>query len=446
MPSRFFPARHKAAAWIATAAAILGSIGMVLLLRRRRVVCGPHFVCILPDQESVMSPKSRNFLLVLPLMVFFASGGASVAENPKLPDPLVDIENRPVTLAEWPQRRMELLEVFRREVYGRNPVERPEGMTCGVRKVEEGVMDGTAIRKRVRIDYSGPGGKGGFDLEVLIPAKRVGPVPCFLYISGSPTASSKHWHPEVVIARGYATAAFCPHEVDEDKDDGFKGGVHGIFDPPGVPRKADAWGTIAAWAWGASRCIDYLVTDADIDSEHIAVVGHSRYGKTALWCGAQDTRVALTISNNSGAGGAAVARGKRGERVANAVPYWFCANYRRWSHREESMPFDQHQLIALCAPRLVYVASATEDDWADPPAEFLGCVAASPVWKLHGLKGLEAEIMPRPEQPLDRGCIGYHLRTGKHALMPYDWERFIDFAMVRWKPVSASGLNRRRGT
>lgn len=371
---------------------------------------------------------------ILMVLSFLVSGGIDlVAADVNLPDPLVANDGSPVTVADWPERREELLEVFRREMFGRNPVERPADMTCKVTGVTEGAMGGKAILKSIRIDYSGPGGRGGIDMQLYVPARIAGPVPCFLYISGTATASSKYWHPELAIDRGCATAAFFPADVDPDKDDGFKDGVHGIFDEPGVPRKADAWGTIAAWAWGASRCMDYLVTDKDVDATRIAVVGHSRYGKTALWCGAQDTRVALTISNNSGGSGAAISRGKRGERVANAVPYWFCANYRRWANREKDMPFDQHELIALCAPRLVYVSSATEDDWADPAAEFRSCVAASPVWELHGLKGLAGRTMPAPEQPMQDGCIGYHLRTGKHALTPYDWERFLDFAMGRWR-------------
>lgn len=372
-------------------------------------------------------------LFAFAVMVLLANGIDLTASEPSLPDPLVAANGKPVTVADWPKRREELLEMFRHEMFGRNPVERPANMTFSVIESTNGVMGGKATRKLVRIDYRGPGGKGFINLQLYVPANRTGPVPCFLYISGSATRSAKYWYPEIAIARGFATAAFFPNDVDPDKDDGFKDGVHGIFDPPGVPRKPDAWGTIAAWAWGASRCIDYLVTNADIDTNRIAVVGHSRYGKTALWCGAQDARVALTISNNSGGSGAAVSRGKKGERVANAVPYWFCANYRRWSNREKEMPFDQHELIALCAPRLVYVASATEDEWADPASEFRACVAASPVWELHKLEGLQVKVMPGPEQPLHGGCIGYHLRTGKHALMPCDMEEFVRYARKHWR-------------
>jgi hypothetical protein len=211
--------------------------------------------------------------------------------------------------------------------------------------------------------------------------------------------------------------------------------VHGIFDPPDR-RKGDSWGTIAAWAWGASRALDYLCEDKDIDKTRVGVIGHSRGGKTALWAGAQDERFALTISNDSGCTGAAIARDKKGESVAKintSFPHWFCENYKKFSNREADLPVDQHELVALMAPRLVYVASATEDAWADPPNEFKSCVLASPVFKLFGLTGIESDQMPKPDAPLQGGTIGYHLRTGKHDLTEHDWKCYMDFADRHWK-------------
>ncbi len=204
--------------------------------------------------------------------------------------------------------------------------------------------------------------------------------------------------------------------------------MHAIFDQK---RSADSWGTIAAWAWGASRAMDYLQTDRDVDAARVAVVGHSRGGKAALWCGAEDERFALVISNDSGSTGAAIARQKKGESVArinSAFPHWFCENYKKYAGKEDELPVDQHELVALMAPRLVYVASASEDSWADPRSEFLACVMAEPVYKLFGLRGVGADQMPRPGAPLHGGSIGYHLRTGGHNLTPYDWDRFLDFA------------------
>jgi hypothetical protein len=374
---------------------------------------------------------NRTAILVLVAAALSAGEGS-------LPDPLRFADGSAVAAADWPRRRAELLEVFTREVYGRAPVGRPADLAFTVVDTKPGMMDGAAVRKRVRISYSGPGGKGGIDLLLFVPAKHHGPVPCALLISNRPADENLDperqtrkgfWPAEAIVARGWAAAAFQVGDVDPDKDDGFKDGVHGIFDTP--PRPADAWGTIAAWAWGASRCIDYLVGDGELDPKRIAVVGHSRGGKTALWCGAQDERVALTVSNDSGCGGAAISRGKQGETVARinaAFPHWFCANYRRWGGREAEAPFDQHELVALIAPRLAYIASASEDAWADPAAEHASGVAASPVWALLGGRGLVSDALPAPEQPRHEGRIGYHLRTGKHDLTAYDWGCFLDFA------------------
>lgn len=368
-----------------------------------------------------------------------------IAADPALPDPLLAADGKRVTsAAEWPARRAELVELFRHHVYGRAPVGRPDGMTISVTEAASGVMDGTADRRQLRLAWKGPGGEGGMNVVLFTPVKRERPVGCFLLICNRPPSNidpmratrSPFWPAEQVIARGYAIAAFHNADIDPDKHDGFKDGVHAVFDEPGKPRADDAWATIAAWAWGASRAIDALVEQPGIDPGRIAVVGHSRGGKTALWCGAQDERVALTISNDSGCTGAAISRGKQGESVAkiNAqFPHWFTTTYKRWNDREADMPFDQHQLIASIAPRLVYVASATEDTWADPRAEFRACVAAAPVWALFGQQGFPVTGFPAPESPLHEGRIGYHLRTGKHDLTEYDWMRYADFADRHWK-------------
>ncbi len=374
-----------------------------------------------------------------PQPVKLAAAGA-VVNLATVPDPLVSLEGQTISsAAAWESsRRPEILELFRHNVYGRAPVGRPENLRFEITDRQAGLMDGLATRKLVTVSYGGSGGQGTIHLVLFIPTKGRKPAPCFLLICNrgpenmDPTRNVKSpfWPAEQIVERGYAAAVFANGEVAPDKNVPFTNGVFGVYEKPG-DRRPDSWADIAAWAWGASLVMDYLETDPDIDGKRVAVVGHSRGGKTALWAGAQDERFAMVVSNDSGCTGAALARGKHGERIQDInrqFPYWFCDNYKRFNGREEDLPLDQHWLLALVAPRLLYVASASEDAWSDPNNEFRAAVLAGPVYGLFGLQGLATATMPKPESPLLEGHIGYHLRSGKHDLTLYDWNRFMDFA------------------
>ena len=361
----------------------------------------------------------------------------------ELPDPLKVGAATIRTAEEWKRQRADILELFREHVYGRSPG-RPEQLRFEVVEENPRALDGAATLKRVAVLSGHAGRAHRFELTMFLPNARRERAAIFLLLNNRPITNtdparkekSGFWPAEQVVARGYGIAALQVGELAPDDKDRFREGVIELFEGAASgPRPANAWGALAAWAWGASRAMDYFQTDSRVDASRVAVVGHSRGGKAALWAGAEDERFAMVVSNESGEGGAALTRRQFGEtlaRITEAFPHWFAANYRSYAGRESSLPVDQHMLLALAAPRALYVASADQDLWADPRGEFLSLAHASPVYALWGEKPIGPEDLPPLERPLVSGRRGYHVRAGTHNLTPYDWERFLDFADGIW--------------
>jgi hypothetical protein len=359
-----------------------------------------------------------------------------------LPD-LGAAPNRPVgTPAQWAPRRDEILGLFRDTVYGRSPGQ-PEHLAFTVLEENPRAMDGAATLRRIRIASRQAQRSHQFELALFLP-NTPGRAPVFLFINNRPASltdptraeKSGFWPAEQMIARGYGIAAFHYGQLAPDDKDTFRSGAMALFDSAGGGKPAYTWGAIAAWAWGASRAMDYFVTDTRVDAARVAIVGHSRGGKAALWAGAEDQRFAMVVSNESGEGGAALSRRVYGETVARintAFPHWFTDTYKTFNGREAALPVDQHMLLALVAPRPLYVASADQDLWADPRGEFLSLAASSPVFALWGEPPIGPDAMPPLDTPFVAGRRGYHVRTGGHDLTPYDWGRFADFADRVWK-------------
>ncbi len=362
---------------------------------------------------------------------------------------------------EWNQtRRPEILEMFEKEVYG--PVSELEYQVgFAVTILSDSLLNGKAVMKEIEAVVTTANGRDTFMILYVHPAgmKKV-PVFTGLNFSGNHTidsfpgitihsewvrnSESKHitgnvanpesrgtsksrWPLELLINHGYGVATAYYGEFDPDYDDGFENGFHPLFAPPGTDRTKHSPGSISIWAKGMSLIADYLVGDTISDPTRLIALGHSRLGKTALWCGANDTRFAAVISNNSGCGGAALSKREFGETVGsinNMFPHWFNDRFNHYNGKEKKLPVDQHMLLALMAPRPVYVASATEDQWADPMGEFLALSETVPVYGIFGYDQDFPETLPPADKPYD-GITAYHLRSGPHDITAFDWHMFI---------------------
>ena len=383
----------------------------------------------------------------------------------KLPDLLKMNDGTEVSSPEqWPARRAEILETITTQEYGRMPDGKAD-ISADV--IENGkAFNGKAIREQIKLTFSFDSGDGikthSVNLLVYRPANAGGKVPAFIGLNfhGNHTVASDDaiilpadglrrqnkfetpenkgrgtyegsWCPELIIDSGFAFATVDYQDFSPDYNNCFHKGVHTLFQSSEWTRnQPDEWGAIGAWAWGCSRILDYLATTDWLDADKVSVIGHSRLGKTALWAAASDTRFAVAFSIQSGCGGASLARHFYGENI-NAITrnfrHWFCKNYEQYANNEESMPFDQHFLLALIAPRHLYVSSATKDHWADQKGEFLALRAADRAFNLLGRPGLGTDEMPADERTVGLSN-GYHIKEGPHSVSETDWRKYIEFA------------------
>ena len=382
-----------------------------------------------------------------------------------LPDPLLMANGNKVTsVAQWQKiQRPYLYHLFERNVYGRYP-SGPVAIRFKIRETDHHALNGIATRKQVRI-FLKPGDNSVFvDVLMYLPNNVKGPAPVFLgynfrgnatvqpdqaiFLSdrlafpkftgpnndASRGSDSSSWPVNEIISAGFGLVTAYNGDIELDKPDGWKTGIRSIMKDV-LAIQPQEWGAIGAWAWGLSRIMDYLEKDKDIDAKKVAVIGHSRLGKTALWAGASDSRFSIVISNESGEGGAALSKRWFGETVKlinTNFPHWFVDAYKKYNDHPDSLPVDQHELLSLIAPRPLYVASAAGDRWSDPKGEFLSAVHAGPVYELFGKKGLGTDAMPPVSNPVG-STIQYHIREGKHNITLYDWQQYIRFAKEMWK-------------
>ena len=380
-----------------------------------------------------------------------------------LPELLLSANGKKITNSkDWKTiRRPEIIQLFTKEMYGFAPKKHPK-MKFMLLESSDNALQGIAKRKQIRVLFNGKSDGPFMDILIYLPKQTNGPVPLITglnfqgnhaVIADESIPLSQNWIPkkgvgvvnnhateasrgvysfawpiEKMLKRGYGVATMYAGDIDPDFDDGFKNGIHALY--PHLQKRQDNFSTIAAWAWGLSRAMDYFETDKAINAKQVVLTGFSRMGKAALWAGALDERFAIVISNESGKGGAALMKRQFGENVKklNTIyPHWFNHRFKQYSDNEQNLPFDQHMLLALIAPRPLYIGSAADDDNADPKGEFLSLKAAEPVYQLYGIKGINSTTQPPINQP-QYGTTGYHIRDGGHSMTEFDWNQYLDFS------------------
>lgn len=389
-------------------------------------------------------------------------------ESKTPPDPLKMVDGTSVTTPdEWfKKRRPELASLVAHYMYGKPPAT-PENVRGEIVRTESKALGGKATLREVTVSF-GPENKGKFSLLLILPNKKEGKSPLFvgLNFNGNHTVlpdpeialtkswmqnnnkdvtanqatdagrgKEEHvWCADLLVDRGYGLATVYYGDIDPDRHD-WTDGIHPLYYKPGQTKPADdEWGSIAAWAWGMSRIIDYVTTLEEVDSKRIAAIGHSRLGKTALLAGATDERIALVCPHQSGTGGMALSRDNDQEtvkRINTVFPHWFCGNFKAFNDNEAKIPFDQHSLVALCAPRPVFDTEGLQDKWANYDNALRSLQLASPVYKLLGKSGLKVDRSIEQDEKFSSDNCGelvQYRRDDKHMLNRGYWERILDFA------------------
>jgi rhamnogalacturonyl hydrolase YesR len=366
------------------------------------------------------------------------------------PDPLRGKDGKQIATAkEWERvQRPMIYHLFEKEVYGRIPTRRIPVTYTDI-KTDESAMGGLAIKKEVTIRFLSTDTAAKLRMVIYLPrttgmgasggnvGAKAKPVPVFVGYSfgGNGTLeTAPQWPLKEILARGYGVASAWYWDLEPDRPEGWQTGIRTRLSQA-LDIQPYEWSAISAWAWGLERMADYLLTDKAVDGKRLIVIGHSRLGKTAVWAGASDPRFAMVVSNESGEGGAALSKRDYGETIAiisDKFPFWFSPAYKKYGNHTDALPFDQHWLLSLMAPRPMYVASAEGDQWSDPRGEYLSAQRAGAVYQLYKENGVGTGEMPQIGKPVG-DFIRYHIRAGKHDITPFDWEQYMDLADKRLK-------------
>ena len=389
----------------------------------------------------------RKILIVLQFIIYpFTNLIAQNYDESKvpaytLPDVLVS-QNKITSVKDWEGiRRPEILSLFEREVYGTMP-KKYDRIAFKVKNEDKNAMNGKARLKEVEIAVTNNNETVLINLVMFVPTQAKKPAPVFLLINNrgknntSPTRDtlSGFWPAEQVIDAGYAISAFHYSDAAPDNKDTFANGVLRLY--PEQLKTDDGMKAIGAWAWAASRVMDYFEKDRDIDPSKVIVTGHSRGGKASLWAAAQDKRFAMCVANNSGNSGAALSHRRFGEtieKINTTFPHWFANNYKKYNNNEQALQFDQHMLIELVAPRAVYFTNASLDLWGDLKGSYLAEKEAEKVYGLYNLKSSLPATQPTINTPFVKPPVAYHNREGIHNLTEYDWAQFVKTADLHFR-------------